>query len=180
MSEARQKLAEASYFLAKMKEMSAPPPRPEEFGYNLSAFVSAARSVTLFMQVEFSHIDGFQAWWSVKQDAMKVDPEMALLNAQRVLTIHTNNLKPSQSVIIEVPGTVVVSVGKHGPAIHIVDEAGNDVEASGVGTSQVLVRARTHIEYLFQEVPNKDVLSICNDHVAKLERLVNDCESRIR
>src|SRR5207245_1999836 len=147
MSEARQKLAEASYFLAKMKEMSAPPPQPEEFGYNLSAFVSAARSVTLFMQVEFAHFDGFQAWWSVKQDDMKVDPEMALLNAQRVLTIHTKNLKPSQSVIIEVPGTVVVSVGEHGPAIHIVDEDGNDVEASGVGTAQVLVRPRTHIEY---------------------------------
>ncbi|MBC7108976.1 MAG: hypothetical protein H5T41_09395 [Methanomassiliicoccales archaeon] len=64
MSNTRFKLNEAKYFLEQMKEHAD---STEEFAYNLSAFLSAARSVTWIMQNEFKNVPGFEEWYSEKQ-----------------------------------------------------------------------------------------------------------------
>ena len=61
MGHTRQKLDEAHYFFEKMKESVE---ENNVFGYNLSAFLTAARSVTLFMQKEYSDKIGFDNWYS--------------------------------------------------------------------------------------------------------------------
>jgi len=69
MSDTRQKLEEAKYF----------------FKYNLSAFLSAARSVTLIMQKEFGKVSDFKDWYTEKQSMMRSDETMRLLNNKRVM-----------------------------------------------------------------------------------------------
>lgn len=61
----RHKLEEATYFLGQMKRSLED---DKIFSFNLSAFITAARSVTLLMKGEFSHATGFSTWIESKQD----------------------------------------------------------------------------------------------------------------
>ena len=60
MGHTRQKLDEAHHFFEKMKESVE---ENNVYGYNLSVFLTAARSVTLFMQKEYSDKIGFDNWY---------------------------------------------------------------------------------------------------------------------
>ena len=61
------------YFLAQMEEKQA---EQGPFKYRLSAFLSAARSVTFYVQKEFKHTPGFEEWYAQKQEEMRADPAM--------------------------------------------------------------------------------------------------------
>jgi len=67
MGRTRQKLEEAAFFLAKVKEHYFDVLDEEEqarpFLYYLSAFVSAARSVTWVMRSEYSALEGWATWY---------------------------------------------------------------------------------------------------------------------
>jgi hypothetical protein len=52
----REKLNEAQYFLGRMKDVRN---NREHFRWNLSAFLSAARSVTMIMNVQYTGSKGF-------------------------------------------------------------------------------------------------------------------------
>ena len=60
MTDTRIKLQEAKYFFKRMVEEVS---NREPFKYNLSAFLSAAQSVTFVMQTEFSSISSFKGWY---------------------------------------------------------------------------------------------------------------------
>lgn len=64
-----ERLVEAAYFLKRMVRE-----RGEPFGYNLNAFLAAARSVTFLLQKEYSKIDGFAEWWALEQTTLAADP----------------------------------------------------------------------------------------------------------
>jgi hypothetical protein len=64
-----ERLLEAEYFLTRMARE-----RGEPFGYNLNAFLSAARSVTFLLQKEYSKIDGFAEWWTRERGTLAADP----------------------------------------------------------------------------------------------------------
>ena len=42
-------------------------------GYELNAFLSAARSVTFLLQKEFAVVDGFEAWWLAERSKLGAD-----------------------------------------------------------------------------------------------------------
>jgi hypothetical protein len=56
----RRKIREAEYFLSTMKQAFED---DNAFPYNLSAFLSAARSITWHMQEQYKHRDGFKEWY---------------------------------------------------------------------------------------------------------------------
>lgn len=62
------KVAEADYFLGRMKETSA---HIAEFRFLFSAFVSAARSVTFSLQAVMSGYPGFDSWYQLRQKRLK-------------------------------------------------------------------------------------------------------------
>lgn len=64
-----ERLLEAEYFLKRMAGE-----RGEAFGYNLNAFLSAARSVTFLLQKEYSKVDCFAEWWALEQATLADDP----------------------------------------------------------------------------------------------------------
>jgi hypothetical protein len=62
------KVAEADYFLGRMKETSA---AIDEFRFLFSAFVSAARSITFSLQAVMSRYPGFDLWYPPRQQRLK-------------------------------------------------------------------------------------------------------------
>ncbi len=62
------KVAEADYFLDRMKETSA---EIEEMRFLFSAFVSAARSVTFSLQAVMSGYPDFDSWYQPRQERLK-------------------------------------------------------------------------------------------------------------
>jgi hypothetical protein len=85
MHATRTKLAEASFFLHKLDAVSGKVfcPEPEAFGFYLSAFVSAGRSVTFALQAEHKreYDEWFPSWCA------------GLTDEQRALLSHFNGLR---------------------------------------------------------------------------------------
>lgn len=61
------KIDEADFFIGKMKSC---PPYEIEFRHYLSAFVSAARSVTFTMQFVMAKYPGFDAWYPARRERL--------------------------------------------------------------------------------------------------------------
>ena len=60
----------------------------EAFAYNLSAFLSTARSVTFLLQKEFAHRPGCKKWWVGEWERIRGDQRMALFNDERMEALH--------------------------------------------------------------------------------------------
>ena len=58
------KLGESLFFLSQLKKAH---PFYQNFSFYLSAFISAARSVTWIMRSECKHIPGWEAWYDSKK-----------------------------------------------------------------------------------------------------------------
>jgi hypothetical protein len=69
-----EKLAEAEYFVRRL-----PRKRGYELGFELNAFLSAARSVTFLIQKELSKVAGFAEWWAARREEMRRDEAMRFL-----------------------------------------------------------------------------------------------------
>jgi hypothetical protein len=86
----QKKLREARFFLRKLQEESRRATRndPEESAFYLSAFLSAARSVTFALQVEAK--DKYDKWfpgWQVAQ-SQEGQELLGYMNKQRVAEVH--------------------------------------------------------------------------------------------
>src|SRR5580658_4083833 len=82
---ARQKFSEAAYFF---NGMLAHRTNPVVFPYYLSAFVSALRSVTYYLQKQYADDPRFKEWYARKQDEMRADPVLKMLHEQRNTALH--------------------------------------------------------------------------------------------
>jgi hypothetical protein len=81
----RHKLREANFFLQQVKSTLD---QPETLSYYLSAFISAARSVTMVLQFENGENQQFIDWYSKMQKDMKKDEIFSFFNSLRIDTIH--------------------------------------------------------------------------------------------
>jgi hypothetical protein len=88
------KLREALFFLSQLKKAH---PFYQNFNFYLSAFISAARSVTWIMRSECGHIPGWEAWYNSKTPSAADLDLMAKLTtirneSQKVGSIRTKTL----------------------------------------------------------------------------------------
>lgn len=179
MSYTRDKLDEASYFLAKMKE--SPKDQRAPFVYNLSATVSAARSVTFVMQDEFAHVPGFSDWYKQQRQNMKQDNFMDFMNKIRVENLHNAAVRPRARITIPVgPGTVSVESEMEVPG----GKAGL-VQKSGFERT-VTTPSGTKVDWILSLVPlgkddggtDKDAIAASEEWITNLGAIVDECESR--
>ena len=82
---AKRKLDGAKYHLDLMKTHVSD---RSKFTFDLEAFLSAARSVTLLLQKELSDEQGFEEWYNSKQTQMKQEPLFSYFNRKRTFSIH--------------------------------------------------------------------------------------------
>ena len=173
MSNTRQKLEEAKYFLSQMQ---ANIENPKNFAFNLSAFLSAARSVTFVMRSEFARFSGFDGWYKSKQEEMNGDGDFKFFNDMRVVTIHQRTVTPHRKTHITISETISASLTRK-----VVDKDGNVVsERTSEPKAEKSPEEKVTIKHswYFEERPDEDLLELCNAYVQKLEKLVDECEKR--
>ena len=64
-----ERLLEADHFARRLCRQ----PDSARFGYELNAFLSAARSVTFLLQKEMAKVPGFSSWWEEQQSQLRND-----------------------------------------------------------------------------------------------------------
>lgn len=65
------KLLEGEYFMRRLSRCHG-----DALGFELNAFLSAARSVTFLIQKEMSKVPGFTDWWDARRNEMRDDKAM--------------------------------------------------------------------------------------------------------
>jgi len=130
------------------------------------------------MQKEYDKIPGFKQWWSEKQEQVRTDDAMRLLNEKRVMTIHQQSVRPRGHVDITIEERITI-----GDSVSVILTHADDTverrEPEPI-TPPVATETGSRIEWrwYFDELPEKDVLALCKEHIPKLDALVEECESR--
>ena len=181
LRETRDKLGQAYYALQRMGDTEN---AKDKFRYNLSDFLTAARSVLDFMSKECKSnmrgkhrsVAGFDQWRGVKVEKLKSSRAGKILFEQRDITVHQRTVPLAVNVKLGITLTLpnpVVSVVVH-------DKEGREISRSGTGS---LIRQQDpppilEYKYYFEGVENLDVLTICRDYIQELKRLISECETK--
>ena len=193
MTETRLKLEEAEYYFEELKRNIE---NDRIFGFNLSAFVTSARSVTFIMQKEFHHIIGFEDWYTNKQRLIQSDNDFKFFNELRVATVHTKALQPNKKVkvsivepAISITDSVSVRVIRAGKAVeeHPAQDENMDTQQvpsftkafepfRSLGKKSARNKGSRNISRFFKERPDDDLVGLCEKYVGKLKKLVDECE----
>lgn len=120
----------------------------ERFGYCLNAFVSAARSVTFVMQKALSPVPGFAQWWSEQQQALGRDTA-----ARFFLRLRNYSQKEGRISLVGI--------------------------RKGQGPDRYWsYRFAGTVDRVPPELLNRDVVEVCDEHLAKLAGVVLSCIER--
>lgn len=175
----REKLNEAQYFLGRMKDVRN---IREHFRWNLSAFLSAARSVTMIMNVQYAGSKGFEGWLAekMKEADLRTGGMVKYLNEQRRLTVHIRPLKPSAHIKVDLQMILDVHLN---PAF-LTGTAGTLVAGHLTQDNSMKIEKtqETKVEhtYYFDDVKDRDVLSICGVYFEEMKTVVAECEQKFQ
>lgn len=87
---AGEKFREAIYFFDRMIETRT---NVYLFPFHFSAFLSALRSVTFYLQAQFRSEPVFEAWYEKKQQEMRGDPLLRMLKDMRDEALHARPIE---------------------------------------------------------------------------------------
>jgi hypothetical protein len=176
------KLQEASYFRHRLKDTAG---NRDEFRWNLTAFISAARSVTLIMQTEYTHRDGFLAWYEPKRQELIADSLMGFLHDKRNEVLHKTVVQVygrPESEVVRAPDAEedAPAVEDDVLAIEVTEaDAKHEVAAPRPGkAARPQPPAASKFVWTFRKFPDRDVMDVVEEALTKLERLVKECTQR--
>jgi hypothetical protein len=168
------KLDEARHFFAGM---TASIENPSAFRFELSAFLSSARSVLQYALDEAKTRPGGQAWFDAHA---RGNPVLKFFKDKRDVSIHSQPVIPAATINIAVSDVIHFS---EAVLIQRFDDEGNLVSEGAVGSQTpppvvspppAVSRVYNFLDWTGQE----DVLQLCRDYVTALEAVVNDGYSR--
>ena len=166
VSETRYKLREARYFLERMQENITS--NRDAFTFNLSAFLSAARSVRQFLMAEYRCVTGFGEWWKAKRQNEWLDPIKAanvFFEDARNQVIHQRIVQP-RAHLGDFRAVILTPTGSASPHTQD-DEKGQQPNSES-----------SSVTYFFTGFEDKDVLTLCAEYIARLDSLVDECEAK--
>jgi hypothetical protein len=172
---ARQKFDEAAYFY---NGMFAHRLNVVIFPYYLSAFLSALRSVTWYLQKQYTHDPRFASWYPQKQAEMDADPVLKMLNRQRVAVVHREPFDLYFRRGFRMPERY----GEYIETKHF--EQTEDQTPDGWIRTRVRVGADAPeeevtpwINWHFSETDGEDVMNHCYAGLAKVDAILKELES---
>jgi len=168
----RQKLSEARHFLDRLRAATN---TPDEFRFELSALLTAARSVLQYALEEAMTRPGGQRWY---EDQQKANPVMKFLKDERDDNIHSKPVRPSMSVDVQARQTIGFS---DSVSFKLTNAEGRLVQES-VGSADPGPQATpdSPAEVLFTHTfsnwpdPNGEVVYLCELYVLSLAAFVNE------
>jgi hypothetical protein len=173
MSNTREKLEEAKYFLEQMQVCVED---SKKFAFNLSAFLSAARSVTFIMQSEFKSSPEFSHWYKDKQKEMNNDEDFRFFNNLRVATIHQKTVVPHKKTEIDISASITISY-----IIKVIDKEGNVISERTSEPKKTDSPKETEVtvkhSWYFEERPNEELLGLCDKYIQKIEKWLRNAKN---
>ncbi len=177
MSNAREKMGEATYFLDRMKETAAD---ADAFKYNLSAFLSAARSVWNHLRAEHARTPGFKTWAEKKWQDFDADARMKFFIDKRREAVHIRPVSPAAQVKVEVhevlhmtDAVIVQKMDKEGKVI----EERRSVSPPASPPAEPRL-PRIEWRWHFDELPDIDVVTASEEQLRKLRHVLDECEDQ--
>ena len=179
------KLEEANFFRAFLKPNYG---KEKKFDFYLSAFISAARSVTLIMRAEFEKVPGWEAWFEAEQakadEPLKkgtTDARNRLLKYEPLRTFGDPIFMDPYTAngdAVDADSFMARIVREHLPT--------NMGGTTGKFFIEAVVDDRTVRVYFRQvmlhrelkEFPGEHILSVCNRYYEWLAKIVGECEAK--
>ena len=168
-----EKFNEAAYFY---NQMIATVNNTRTFPFNLSAFLSALRSVTFYLQVHYRHDERFADWYAKAQDIMKEDPVLKMLKDLRTEVIHQ---KPVNMVVNSGPRfhENPITVTSKGNITLTSDLEGNIIWRYRTDESEEERHAEPVTEWEFEK-NEMSVLASCRHGLEVLNATLRECGER--
>jgi len=168
------KIKEAEYFYARMAETRE---KRDEFRYNLSAFLAAARSVLQYALREAHGKPGGQTWYDRQVAGNRV---VAFFKDRRDIEIHEKPVPIRADIGISLSETVDIS---ESVAVVLKDGDGNIIQSSRTEpqapTSPCPSSSVLSLIYKFGDwTGEEDVLQLCDAYLNELRNIVADGRSK--
>jgi len=164
------KIAEAKYFLSQM--IASVNDRPA-FNFNLSAFLSAARSALQYALKESQTKTGGQGWYD---GAVAGQAAVKFLKDKRNVSIHTDPVSPPATIEVSVTDTLHLSDS----VTATIEHADGTTEELSVG-DQTSPKAPTDVEttvkyqYFFKDWTGvDDVIILSQSYISQIESIVSN------
>ncbi len=164
------KLDEAQYFLNRMGQS----PGPRTFRFDLSAFLSAARSALQYALEEAKSKSGGQAWYDAQISGNAV---VKFFKDQRNISIHCQPVVPTTSANVTVPERIGLSdpvriqlVNPEGKIIQDVSVGGQPNPSPPPPQPAVVTYSYSFVDWRGPE----DVLTLSRRYLAETQAIVND------
>jgi hypothetical protein len=177
----RQKVGEAKFFLKKLDEhcydtlakQLSDSAAADTFSYYLSAFISAARSVTWIMRSEYSRLAGWEAWWKSQVPVAHIQELLRLFNELRNRSQKAEPLKLGHHLRIEGDAGPPVERDPKLPKMQVTITAADDEAQNRIFSGELLA-----FTWTIDDLDGADLLNSCRTYLEELEKLVVTCEAR--
>ncbi|MFW6196909.1 MAG: hypothetical protein ACOC5D_06205 [Thermoplasmatota archaeon] len=160
-------MEEAKFFYSKMEETKR---KGKEFTYNLSAFLTAARSILQYLRDEVKGGPN-QSWYDNYVSSNKI---LQFFKDRRDFNIHEEPINPKEKVRITETLSLSESltIKKDDEIIHHSDELSNSEAEKNNQKSQ---KAEVEHSYIFKEWGGKEpVLELCKKYLKELENMLEE------
>jgi len=169
----KDKLDEAKYFYS---QMSTTFDDNKNFKYNLSAFLTSARSILQYTREEAKGKTGGQVWYD-KQIA--ASHTLGFFKDKRDVNIHTEPVRPTKHLT----ATITAKIGLRASAsVTVKDASGNILSESSTTSPQNETKPQSlpetesiTVRWVFSDWPGpEDVMILCQKYIGELDDLVED------
>jgi hypothetical protein len=171
----QEKVNEAKYFYSRMlSEID----NRENFLFNLSAFLSSARSVLQYALKEARTRSGGQQWYDGHINA---SPTLSFFKDKRDINIHTQPIDIRQNINIEITDRLYIS---DSVSIRVTDKDGKVVsehtsEPAPPPPREADIPPKVSNQFTFPDWPGpEDVPGLCRLYLDELVRIVADGQAK--
>lgn len=175
------KLQEAKFFFLHLERDWRHIPNFEFF---LSAFVSAARSVTWVMRYEYGKLVGWEDWFSLRQPPAHLRESLRKMNDIRVRATKTEPIRTTTTLRLVIPPEnmtpelkAIDTLGRSNFRIEPTDHTNTSVDIyyddRHVGKGRI-----EHVKHELPEFKGEDAIQVCKAYLDELETLVQECEQK--
>jgi len=168
------KIQEAEYFLSRMCENNERP----FFIYNLSAFLTAARSVLQYALKESETKPNGKSWYD---SAVQSRPVVKFFKDKRDINIHAEPINPSAEINIGINDAITLSDEVF---ITLTDKDGNVVAEERVPRSQPTREIQfndpvVNYRFIFRDWSgSEDVVALSRKYIKELNEIISDGVTR--
>jgi hypothetical protein len=164
------KLAEARYFLSWLEPSSSD---PQKFSFELSAFLSAARSALQYALDEAKTKPGGQTWYDNHVQQLQ---SIKYFKGKRDISIHVEPVVPNKHINV----TLTASVSIHESLnLKLIDHDGNVIEERNVSSPEpeatMPSSSSVSVSYRFVDWAGpEDVETLCHQYFVAVESVIKD------